>query len=186
MTTVFLAGSRTLSRLTDAVKKRLDNIMSQRLRIVVGDANGADRALQQHFADAHYRNVVVHCSGNSCRNNLGNWDVASVAVPPGLRGRDFYTVKDRKMAAEADYGFMIWDAKSPGTLNNIIELVNRQKKVLVYISPEQLFSTIASESDIKNLLRRCDQETAKALAARIVARDPNQSADSLSQAALSF
>ncbi|HVY79972.1 MAG TPA: hypothetical protein VG994_03240 [Steroidobacteraceae bacterium] len=61
MTTVFLAGSRKLSRLTDAVKQRLDNIMSQQLRIVVGDANGADRALQAHFADAHYRNVVVHC-----------------------------------------------------------------------------------------------------------------------------
>ncbi|HVY79973.1 MAG TPA: hypothetical protein VG994_03245 [Steroidobacteraceae bacterium] len=121
-----------------------------------------------------------------CRNNLGNWNVASVAVPPGLRGRDFYTVKDRRMADEADYGFMIWDAKSPGTLSNIIELVNRRKKVLVYISPEQVFSTVTSESDVKNLLRRCDQDTAKAFAARIVRSEPDQNADFVSQAALSF
>jgi hypothetical protein len=186
MTTVFLAGSRNLSRLADAVKDRLNNIMSQQFRIVIGDANGADKALQQHLASARYRDVVVHCSGNSCRNNLGNWDVASIVVPPGLKGRDFYTVKDRKMADEADYGFMIWDAKSPGTLNNIIELVNRHKKVLVYISPDRLFWTIASESDARNLLRRCDEEAVKALAAKIRHGDADEDAAAVGQTVLSF
>jgi hypothetical protein len=35
------------------------------------------------------------------------------------------------MAIEADYGFVLWDGKSPGSLNNIIELLNKNKKAPV-------------------------------------------------------
>lgn len=34
------------------------------------------------------------------------------------------------MAKAADYGFMIWNGKSKGTLNNIINLVQYNKNVL--------------------------------------------------------
>jgi hypothetical protein len=39
--------------------------------------------------------------------------------------------KDLHMAREADYGFMIWDGQSSGTLSNILELLEMGNKVLV-------------------------------------------------------
>ena len=104
MTTVFLSGSRHLSKLNDAIKTRIDNMIEKSFRIFVGDANGADKAMQKFLSDAHYPNVVVFCAGENCRNNIGEWDVTQVPVNPKLKGRDFYTAKDKEMATKADYG----------------------------------------------------------------------------------
>jgi hypothetical protein len=39
------------------------------------------------------------------------------------------------MAADADYGFMIWDGKSRGTRQNILELVKLNKRSIVFVEP---------------------------------------------------
>jgi hypothetical protein len=51
--------------------------------------------------------------------------------------------KDAKMAEDSDYGFMLWDGKSSGTLNNVLNLLSRQKRTLLYFSPTKEFVTIA-------------------------------------------
>ena len=94
MSTVFLSGSRKMGRLNDPIRERLLNMMRQEHDIVVGDASGADKAMQSFFADHEYAFVTVYCSAGKCRNNVGNWPVQSVEVDPKLRGRAFYTVKD--------------------------------------------------------------------------------------------
>ena len=38
--------------------------------ILVGDANGADKAVQQHVASRRYEHVLVYCM-DECRNNIG-------------------------------------------------------------------------------------------------------------------
>jgi len=63
MKTVFLSGSRAISRLNQDIRDRLDRIISQAFEIVVGDANGADKALQGFLYDHHYGKVTVYCSG---------------------------------------------------------------------------------------------------------------------------
>ena len=45
MTTVFLGGSRQVSRLSTPVEKRLDKIIDQNFHVLIGDANGADKAI---------------------------------------------------------------------------------------------------------------------------------------------
>ena len=45
MTTIFLSGSRRLSRINLAIHKHLENMISCGLHIIVGDANGADKAM---------------------------------------------------------------------------------------------------------------------------------------------
>jgi hypothetical protein len=40
MDSVFVAGSRTLSKLNDQVKERTDNILRKEFSVLVGDANG--------------------------------------------------------------------------------------------------------------------------------------------------
>lgn len=154
--TVFLSGSRRLGRLNDKIRERLDNILAKHLRVVVGDANGADKAFQSYLAERVYRNVTVFCSEGRCRNNLGNWGVESVSVPPGKAGRDFYTIKDIAMADSADCGLVLWDGESIGTINNILELLERDKLAVVYFSPEQQFTTLKSADDLRRLLQHVE------------------------------
>jgi len=42
------------------------------------------------------------------------------------------------MVKDTDYGFMIWDTKSKGTLNNIVNLLREKKTVIVYVSLSSL------------------------------------------------
>jgi hypothetical protein len=134
MTTIFISGSRKLSRINDEVRDRIRKIMDQDFAIVVGDANGADKTMQTFLADSGYRNVTVFCAGEKCRNNVGDWSTKKVDVPKSLRGRNFYTEKDKAMAAQADYGFVLWDGKSPGSVNNILEMIKNGKMVVVYLA----------------------------------------------------
>jgi hypothetical protein len=50
MVSVFVAGSRALSRLNPQLRERLDNIIRQNLTVLIGDANGADKAVQGYLA----------------------------------------------------------------------------------------------------------------------------------------
>lgn len=156
MTTVFLSGSRNIRRLNDLIRSRLDNIIEHGLSVLIGDANGADKAFQAFFADAHYDKVVVFCAGSVCRNNLGAWPTATIAVNRGLRGRAFYEQKDKAMAAKADYGFVLWDGKSTGSMNNVIELMKARKPTIVYFVPEKKVYCLKQPEELTALLRRSD------------------------------
>ena len=156
MTTVFISGSRHLSRLNQEVKSRLENVISQHFAVVVGDANGADKAVQSYLCEVGYDAVTVFCAGDKCRNNLGNWQVKKIQAEPKLKGRAFYTVKDKKMAEIADYGFVLWDGKSQGSYANIMELLQQSKKALVYFAPNKHFMTVKTQADLDVLIRLCD------------------------------
>ena len=86
-------------------------------QILVGDANGADKAVQGYLADKSYASVLVLCMEDHCRNNVGNWPTREVAAPRGAKSFDYYSLKDREMAKAAEYGLMLWDGKSKGTVN---------------------------------------------------------------------
>jgi len=156
MTTVFLSGSRKISRLNDVIRNRIQNMVDKELQIFVGDANGADKAMQGFLAGIGYQNVTVFCAGTTCRNNVGDWSTRKIEVSPKLKGRDFYTQKDKEMAAVADYGFVLWDGRSAGSINNVFELLKREKKVVVYLSQKKEFEKISDPQDIENLLKNCD------------------------------
>ena len=123
MTKIFIGGSRRLSKLNKDVKRRLDNIIENDFTVVIGDANGVDKAVQQYLESKHHEKVIVFCMEGQCRNNLGKWPTRDIAAAPSARGFAYFSTKDRVMVEEADYGLMLWDAKSRGTLTNIVDLV---------------------------------------------------------------
>lgn len=94
----------------------------------MGDCYGVDTAVQDFFIRLSYNNVTVFASNGKARNNIGNWNVENIHVDSSVKGFDFYKQKDIAMANSADYGFVIWDGSSRGTLNNIINLINQNKK----------------------------------------------------------
>lgn len=186
MKAVFLSGSRAISRLNQEIRDRLAGITSQSFDILIGDANGADKALQSFLRDNNYANVTVYCSGGHCRNNIGNWQTYNVQVPSGSKGRDFYTQKDRLMAQIADYGFVLWDGKSPGSIENVINLLKGGKSALVYFSPDKEFVSVGSPSKLKGLLSRSSFEALEAIEKKIKLDKLLSELEGSSQAQMAF
>lgn len=166
MSTVFIGGSRHVSRLPAEVKQRLNNVIGKQLRVIVGDANGADKAVQKHFSEAAYDSVTVFCSGESYRNNLGQWPTRKVDAAKNLKGFQFYAVKDREMAREADIGLMIWDGKSPGTVLNVLRLVRAGKIAVLYNVPDKRAIDLKTSADLEAFLSRCSSELLRELRER--------------------
>ena len=184
MDKVFIGGSRRITSLNPDVRNHLDRIMERQLPVLVGDANGADKAVQKYLADFDYDNVEVFCSNGVCRNNVGHWKTRAVAVSKGTRGFDFYAAKDREMAAEATVGFMLWDGKSKGTLLQMRRLVTQGKKVLVYTSHLKRLSTLNNETDFEDFADECSADRRKV--AKIMAAYSTETPSSEKEAQLSF
>lgn len=166
MNTIFIGGSRHVSRLPSEVKKRLDNVVASGHRVIVGDANGADKAVQKHFHDIHYDKVTVFCSGATPRNNLGPWLTHHVDAPKNAKGFQFYAAKDREMAREADFGLMIWDGKSPGTVLNVLRLAIAGKIAVLFNVPDKDVVNIKSVEAWKNFIAHCSDELRRDLKER--------------------
>jgi probable addiction module antidote protein len=158
MSTVFVGGSRNVSHLPPEVAERLNNVMASRFPVLVGDANGMDKAVQRHLTDARYKSVTVFCSGASCRNNLGQWNTTNVTPPAKAKGFQVHATKDREMARLADFGLMIWDGKSPGTALNVLRLVRLGKKAVLFNVAKGTAQTFKSETDWDDFLSHCSPE----------------------------
>lgn len=145
MTKVFIGGSRRISRLGAGIRERLDRIVDKNLAVIIGDANGADKAVQSYLHKRGFTNVEVFCSGSFARNNLGQWPLRTVHVTSDRRDLDFYATKDRELAREATVGLMIWDGTSIGTLLNVSRLVRLKKCVLVFDVPAKIHWELKNE-----------------------------------------
>ena len=60
------------------------------------------------------------------------------------------------MVDAAEYGLMIWNGESKGTLNDMIKMVRDCKPVVVYIAPRRVFQRLRSMEDLAGLLSKCD------------------------------
>jgi len=144
--TVFIAGSISIKRLSKGAAQRLHSIIDKGYAVVVGDAGGVDKAVQGYLLDCHHNQVTVYCI-NQPRNNLGEWPVETVARTQNRPRRSDFTKKDLAMARAADVGFMIWDGRSPGTLNNVLNLISLGKQSLVYVDGDDEFLWVKEPND---------------------------------------
>jgi len=156
MVKVFIGGSQSIRKLPASVAARVNNIVEGGFTVIIGDAGGVDTCVQKYLVEKGYANVVVYCTG-VCRNNAGSWKSIVVSANVAERGFDFYALKDGEMASEADYGLMVWDGKSKGTLNNVLNLLDENKSALVFFSPEESFHTIRNAEDLSALLAKCSK-----------------------------
>ena len=158
MSKVFVGGSRRIFRLHPEVVLRLDRMLASKASILVGDANGADKSVQHFLKSRQYREVEVFCSGDECRNNVGDWRLRRVAVQSRKRDFDFYAAKDQLMSREADSGLMLWDGKSVGTLMNALRLVRQRKRVSIFEAQDNQFQELQNESEWKDFFSGCSDE----------------------------
>ena len=152
MQTVFIAGSIRIKRLHPMFVERIANIVREGMPVVVGDANGADASIQAELVEQSASNVTVFCTGDKPRNNLGDWSVHQVrsSAQPGTRA--FFTAKDIEMAKRAEFGLMLWDAASTGTLSNVFELLSQGKKSVVFVNRKRKFLIVKQGGDVLDLV----------------------------------
>jgi len=154
---VFIGGSRKLFRINNDIKIKIDDLIRNNFTILIGDANGIDKSIQKYLYDNNYMNVFVYCIDNQCRNNIGKWEIIYIKSNLSKKDYKYYAFKDIEMAKESDYGIMIWDGESKGTLNNINNLLRQNKQVLVYYSPEKIFRNIKTFSELNSFFPRCHE-----------------------------
>lgn len=118
---VIVCGSISVRTLPSHAVQRLGNIVGLGATVLVGDAPGADTAVQAELHSRGYRDVLVYHRGGAPRNNVGGWPTVQVAGT--------YTDRDRMMCADADYGLAVWNGTSPGTRRNILQLGSRMAVV---------------------------------------------------------
>jgi len=151
LTKVFIGGSRRITRLAADVRARLDRIVASHLPVVLGDAYGADKAVQAYLSGRHHELVEVFCSDTKPRNNLGSWPVRVARPARNARDFEYYATKDRAMAAAATVGLMLWDGESRGTLLNVLRLIAQGKPVVVYNQSAGGFRDVRSPREFEKL-----------------------------------
>jgi hypothetical protein len=128
---VFISGSISKKTLSKNAIEYMEQITEGNRTILIGDAHGVDRAVQQYLSEKNYKNVIVYFSGKEIRNNIGNWQTRQIPNPENLSGRSRYQLKDKAMAEDSDCGMMFWDGKSKGTQANIDSMEKLGKYYLV-------------------------------------------------------
>ncbi|MFH1931890.1 MAG: hypothetical protein ABIN18_09915 [Pseudomonadota bacterium] len=144
---VFISGSISIKKLPKCALEKLDNIINREYSILIGDAKGVDSLVQKYLLKKKYRNITVHYAGKRIRHNYGNWNTRKIDSTNNEKGRELYTLKDIAMANDTDYGLMIWDWKSEGTLNNINMMKKSNKKFFVVIE-----EMIVDEKQVDSIL----------------------------------
>ena len=116
---VFIGGPLKIRTLKPDVISKLNSIIKKKYKVLIGDANGVDKTIQNYFFNKKYKNVEI---------------------------------KDRKMAEIADVGLMIWNKKSEGTLNNILNLLILEKKVCLFIHQESKLVILKEIKDLESIV----------------------------------
>ena len=127
---IFIGGSKSMGKLNPKAEKVLDRIIRNNHHILIGDCYGTDLAVQRFLSERGYKNVTVYTACTSARNNAGGWDERKIATEK--TGFAAHRQKDIAMIKDCDFGIMIFDSKSKGTLANIKDLKTLSKKVVVF------------------------------------------------------
>ena len=103
--------------------------------------------------------MLVACSKAPDTSNVGQ---AGEAGQSSLSGQSApLTVVTKLLAEVADIGLMIWDTKSTGTLSNVIELLVRGKKSVVFVNKAKVFKNIAAVEQLEELLSFMSEHSKK-------------------------
>ena len=152
MSKIFISGSMNIKNINPMIIKRINNMIESNFDILIGDANGSDKSIQEILKVKEYKNVTVYCSGNYPRNNLGSWKLNCVETEHKPNTRSFFTAKDLEMAKTCDYGLMIWDSKSTGTLSNVYELLRQGKTSIVFINKLKQFFKVSNITEFQKMI----------------------------------
>ncbi len=142
--TVFVSGSSKTQdessgyyrkELPKDIQKQLDEHMRKGNRIIVGDAPGIDRQVQDYLNSKKYRNVEVYGPGKEVRYTANSkWKTNPIDDPDHEPGsKEWLAKKDIAMTEAADEGLaIVLDEGAKATRKNVQRLSEGGKGVRVY------------------------------------------------------
>lgn len=136
MSKVFISGSISIKQIPKDVIKSLENIQRSGLEVLVGDADGIDRKIQDYFKKNNYENICVYSIYSPPRNlSSPVFRKKLINVMEDIKKeRERQTLKDKAMTEDSDYSLVVWDGKSKGSHKNILRALELKKKVKVYLT----------------------------------------------------
>lgn len=142
--TLFVSGSSKTQfkdsgyyrrQLPKPIKKRLNEAMRKKVNIVVGDAPGVDRQVQNYLNKSGYSRVTIYGPGTKVRYTANkSWTTKPIDAPEFEVGsKEWLAKKDIEMEKIATEGLAITlDEGSKATKKNVERLLANNKKVTVY------------------------------------------------------
>lgn len=154
MKKIFISGSISSKEIPDVVIKSVDNSREMNYTILIGDATGIDKSIQDMLKADNYKNVEIYHVGPTPRNFADRaWINKRILVDTdneklfkdGKYTREAQMMKDKAMVDDADFGLVIWRDTSKnrfgnvhvskGSLNNIYNLLMQEKYVGLFYIP---------------------------------------------------
>lgn len=154
MKKIFISGSISSKEIPDVVIKSVDNSRERNYTILIGDATGIDKSIQDMLKADNYKNVEIYHVGPTPRNFADRaWINKRILVDTdneklfkdGKYTREAQMMKDKAMVDDADFGLVIWRDTSKnrfgnvhvskGSLNNIYNLLMQEKYVGLFYIP---------------------------------------------------
>ena len=154
MRKIFISGSISSKEVPQEVIKSVDDSRKRNYTILIGDAKGIDKNIQDMLKADNYKNVEVYHVGPSPRN-LSDREWIDRRIPVDTENEKFFKngkytreaqmIKDKAMSNDADFGLVIWQdtsknrfgniSVSKGSLNNIYNLLVQDKYVGLFYIP---------------------------------------------------
>ena len=143
--TLFVSGSSHTQTKGDAyyrkslpkeIKKELDSAMKSGKKIIVGDAPGIDRQVQDYLKRKRYKNVEVYGPGQKVRYSANSkWNTKPIDSGKYKPNTDEWRAeKDIVMSMTADEALavVLENGGAGATRANIQRMIDRNKDVKVY------------------------------------------------------
>lgn len=142
--TVFISGSSKTQikdsgyyrkKLPNEIKQTIDDYISQKYKIVVGDAPGIDRQVQNYLNKKGYSKVEIYGPGSKVRYSANkNWKTKTIDDSEHKVGsKEWLAKKDIAMTNAAKVGLaVVLDEGSTATKNNVQRLIDQHKDVKVF------------------------------------------------------
>lgn len=155
MRKIFISGSISSKEIPQEVIKSVDDSRKRNYTILIGDAKGIDKNIQDMLKADNYKNVEVYHVGPSPRN-ISDREWIDRRIPVDTENEKFFKngkytreaqmIKDKAMSNDADFGLVIWKdtsenrfgniSVSKGSLNNIYNLLVQNKYVGLFYIPK--------------------------------------------------
>lgn len=139
---VFVSGSsktqdpesKYYRQLPETVKSALKDYVNQKASILIGDAPGIDRQVQDYLKELGYQKVTVFGPGKQVRYQAdSNWKSKTYDSNYEPYSPEWLAKKDKAMSRSATEGLAITlDEGSKATKNNIARLLAKGKPVKEY------------------------------------------------------
>lgn len=165
--TTFISGSSKTQNpespyyrkeLPKAIRTKIDSYMKSGDRIIIGDAPGVDRQVQDYLNSKNYKNVEVYGPGKQVRYSANSkWKTQTVDSGKYKPDTDEWRAeKDILMSKIADRGLAIVleNGGAGATRDNIDRLIDKNKEVKVYeLDSHGGIKQVSAENSIKSKVK---------------------------------